>query len=665
LKKKNDFQGRIVAILSVVIILCFALVCTYTFNNAKIFWIGLVFVLLQTALILAYYLLSDKADAEREKEASLLSSLTSDFLKQNKEPVVILGTEGEIVWFNTAFFDMAKQTEALYNKNINDVLNEKLNIRRLNDDTEQELFEKPLYAVLGGVHCKVDPYRAQAFDNTYFISVFHDITEIDTLKGELSFKNPVVSCIAVDTAENSGFGQGNYREVTAKISIILQDFASSLNAILREVDRDRYILIMEEGYLAGVTEKKFDVLDEVRAASNGISEIPVTVSIGVSCIDGSFFEKEAAARQALDLAMQRGGDQVVLKTRSATEFYGGKTKSVQKKTKIRSRIIASELVNLFERSSNVLIMGHKYADHDSIGSCVGISRLARLHCEKVNIVVNINDINLKHIFGKLRGIEDYKSIFIDSELAQDMIEPDTLLIIVDANNKMQFESLDLFENVQNTVIIDHHRKTGEFTTAPKITYIEPSASSASELVAEILEQSLNPGALLKEEAELLFAGIMLDTKQFTKNTGVRTFSAGVYLRSEGANPAEAQTLFKLELEEFKREIKFENNIAIYRNIIAISVYNGNAVASDRIGASKAADRLLGINGVLASFALCAIENNIHISARSSGTVNVQLILEKLHGGGHYDAAGAQIPSVSMEGALSMLKGAIDEYLDEE
>ncbi len=238
-----------------------------------------------------------------------------------------------------------------------------------------------------------------------------------------------------------------------------------------------------------------------------------------------------------------------------------------------------------------------------------------------------------------------------------------MLVVVDVNNIDHFESPDIAKNVYKTAIIDHHRKTAEFKTEPEISYIEPSASSASELVAEILEQCLPVGVLQREEAELLFAGVLLDTKQFTRNTTARTFSAALYLRSAGADPVEVQSLFKTALDDFLREAKFENNVVIYRTIIAIALSEGEGDPADRVAAAKAADNLLSINNVLAAFALVQIGNTVHISARSGGSVNVQLILEALEGGGHYDVAGAQVKGMSMNDALVRLKRAIDEYLD--
>ncbi|MEA4831317.1 MAG: DHH family phosphoesterase [Oscillospiraceae bacterium] len=659
-KSGSSLNGtRRLILISLLVLICFSLICASV--DIRLTLIGMIFAVFELTAFLIYSGFVAKRNAINEENISLLGNITLDFLMQFTFPLVILDAEGGIVWYNRSFSDKTGTKAVLYGLNINEFLPEKLNTKKLFDEDS----DRCARAVLSDVTYDITSYSLGSYQKLYYLTVWQDKTELIAREEELRAKNPVISYIAVDNySEASGYHQNDYRAVTAKISILLQQWASGLDGILGEVERDRYILIIDESHLSAITDKKFDILDEVRDISKDNVDIPVTVSIGTACVDGTFAEKEAVAHTALDLALQRGGDQAVVKTRGVTEFYGGKTKTVQKRTKIRSRIIAGELTGLMKKASNVLIMGHRYADHDSVGACVGIARLAFVCCDKINIIVNLNDYNLKPIFQKLRGIDEYKTIFIDSSSAQDLITPDTLLVILDVNNCEHFESIELYENTANVVIIDHHRKTGEFTNTPKVTYIEPSASSASELVAEILEQAIAPGGLLKEEAEILFSGIILDTKQFTRNTGTRTFAAALYLRGEGANPAEAQMLSKIDLKEFIREIKFENNVVIYRNIIAISVYDGKVFAADKIAAAKAADRLLNVDGVLASFVLCEIEDAIHISSRSSGSVNVQLILERLDGGGHYDAAGAQLKNMPMKTALSMLKEAIDYYLNQ-
>ncbi len=655
----------IIAVSSVFLVILSTLISTLS-SNWLFLPIGISFLLIEIALFWIIGTLSSKIAHRNEEKLAFLNGMTLDFLTNLIHPVAILSGEGEILWFNKAFQKASGASYSMYHRNIREVASEKVSIRRLReeDTAEQEL--RPIIGTLQDEKFQVISYKVTSGGEINLITQWHSLARIGKLEKELSDKNPLVSYITVDNySEADGFLQGNYRTITAKISILLKEWADSMNAILREVESDRYILIAEEKHLEELTEKRFDILDKVRDISKDNIGVPVTISIGMVCMDGTMSEKEIAAHQALDLAMQRGGDQAVLKKRdNATEYYGGRTKTVQKRTKIRSRIIATEVKALIEKSSNVLIMGHRYADHDSIGSGIGMARFAMKYCPKVNIVVNVHDSNLKGIFKKLGGLADYKKIFVDGVTAQDMITSSTLLIVTDVNNVRQFEAPELYENISNVVIIDHHRQSAEYAVKPTIIYIEPSASSASELVSEMIEQQLPPGSLLKEEAEMLFAGIILDTKQFTNNTGPRTFSVAHFLRSEGASPAEAQTLFRSDLNDFKREIKYENNAFIYRDIIAFSYIEEDATQEDKIAASKAADRLLSLEGVLASFVLCKMDQTVHISARSSGTVNVQLITEKLHGGGHFDMAGAQVKNSTIKETFARLKEAIDQYLNE-
>lgn len=629
--------------------------------------LGFVFLVLMLLTLWILGSLDLRVQKKGEERLAAIGESTLRFLIDYADPVAVLSELGEILWANKSFQLACGQSRSLYGKNVNELLQEKLPLRRLQNAGEPDGGDnRELFAHLAGVDYRIRAYRFSEKGKNCLLTVWSSQKELKALEKRLRESNALVAFIAVDNySDADGILQGNYRTITARISILLKEWATEMDAILREVENDRYILITEERHLAELTEKKFDILDRVRQISTEDSQIPVTVSVGAAISDGTMAQKEATARQALDLALQRGGDQAVLKCRdNSIEYYGGKTKTVQKQTKIRSRVVASELKKLIEESSNVLIMGHRFADHDSIGSCVGIARFAMTFSEKVNIVVNVHDANLKAIFKKLSGLPEYQNLFLDGISAQDLINSGTLLIICDVNNPRQFEAPELYQNVKTTVIIDHHRKAGEFPIEPVVAYIEPNASSASELVSEMLEQQLPPGSLLKEEAELLFAGIILDTKQFANNTGIRTFDAAHFLRGEGANPAEAQMLFRTDLDDFKRELKFEANAFIYRDIVAFSYMEENATQEDKIAASKAADRLLLLQGVLASFVLCRMDNTVYVSARSSGTVNVQLITEKLHGGGHFDMAGAQMKGVGIKEAFVHLKEAVDEYLNE-
>lgn len=669
---KNNFVSKLKKFKNEILIaflLVLFLVISAVKIDIKILYLGLIFVFVYIALITAVHFTFKSKKSEKSKTDKLLSNVTIEFLMNFASPVAVLDGDGIILWYNQKFSE-DKDIKALYGTNINDLLETKLNLNHLKESlSDNSQCSEPLYASYNGVKYRIHSYRHNISlgSDSLYITVWNDMTEIQELENKISDDNTVVSYIYIDNFyEAGGTMLNNYRTVTAKVSTLLYEWASSINGIVREFDRDKYIAIFSQKYLKDITDSKFEILDKVRELCEKETDTLATLSIGTACLaNATFEEKNKVAHQAIDLAMQRGGDQAVVKFDEATEFYGGRFKTVQKRTKIRSRIIAQDLIRLVANSSNVIIMGHKFADHDSIGSCVGIAGLAMEYNSKVNIVINKNDANVKRIFKKIENLEKYNNVFVDAYEGQDLISQGTLLIICDVNNPNIFESRDIYENVKDVVVIDHHRKTGEFIIEPLITYIEASASSASELVSEILEQVTAPGTLLKEEAELLFAGIILDTKQFSKNTGVRTFSAALYLRSEGASPSDTNMLFKSSFDDFSREAKFENNVVIYRDIIAISVLESEASGEDKISAAKVADRLLGIDGVLASFALCSIDGTIHISARSIGTVNVQLILEKMNGGGHFDSAGAQVDDSNMKLVLEKLREEIDNYLDSE
>lgn len=634
--------------------------------DRRIFYLGIAFVFVYLSVFLLSFLFQKKGLGDKGQKGRLTESASSRFLSNLNIPVAILDEDGVILWYNRKFSEI-RDKKVLEGTNINDLLETKFNLNHLKESLSGETDTDSLNASMSGVKYKVYSYlqkNTSMNKNTYF-TVWYDLTDINRLTDELVQRNPVVMYIYIDNFYDAGGTMvSNYRTVTAKVSALLYDWIASHHGIVREFERDKFFAVVSREEFNSIAESKFDILDKVRELAEKEMDMLATLSIGVACLSNPLFdEKNSVAHQALDLAVQRGGDQAVVKLDDSTEYYGGRFKTVQKRTKIRSRIIAQELVALIANSSNVLVMGHKYSDHDSIGACVGIAKLALEYNPNVNIIINKRDPNFQRLYGKITSMDKYNNVFVDAYAGQDLISPQTLLIICDVNNSAIFESKDIYENVKDVVVIDHHRKTGEFIAEPKITYIEPSASSASEIVSEMLEQITAPGSLLKEEAELLFAGIVLDTKQFAKNTGVRTFSAALYLRSEGASPSEITSMFKSSFDDFSRESRFMNNVAVYRDIFAISALQEEADANDKISASRVADKLLEIAGVCASFALCTIDGTIHISARSTGTVNVQLILEKLNGGGHFDSAGAQVSGVTLEDTFQLLKTAIDEYLE--
>lgn len=627
-------------------------------KDGRMLKIASVCLLLHTAF-LVYLLIRDSRNRNAPSDNPLLSGMTLDFVSAMNKPVVIVSKEGIITWYNDAFIEASGAKSALYGKNISEEISHTLNAARLFRDNMPN-FEMTLEDVQYEVSCRIITYAGKQ----YCILMWDDISELNYTKTLLDSKNTLVAFIVIDNfAESMQFMQDKSRTASALIASELDTWTKSLGGIIKEYDRDKYMMIFEKSNLEMLRENKFEILDKLRNLTVDDVEMQFTASIGLACVDGTLAEKETASRSCVDLALQRGGDQAVLKLDSTVEFYGGRSQTVQKKTKVRSRVVANELMSLMNQCSNVIVMGHKYADHDCIASSVAVARIAKHLGKQVNIVVNIHDFNLKAIFNSMRGNKEYTDLFVDRECAQELMRANTLLVVCDVNNVKLFEVPEIYEAASTVVIIDHHRKTADFTNEPKIAYIEPAASSVSELMSEILEQILSQGTLPPVEANLILSGIILDTKQFTKNTGVRTFGAALYLRSEGANPYDAQKLFRTSVEDFMRESQFENNIHIYRDCIAISTFEGRASNNDRIAAAKAADRLLTIEGVSTSFVLCTIGDEISISARSDGNINVQLVLEALGGGGHFDAAGAQVKDMTMREVLEKLKESIDEFMN--
>ncbi|MDD4772664.1 MAG: DHH family phosphoesterase [Eubacteriales bacterium] len=623
--------------------------------------LGVIIIIIYAAVIVAISigrrLASRRFDAVTVSDmGSPLGSITLDVMSRLRQPVLICDESGKIIWYNREITHRVGRRETLYGKNI-DIIS---------DISPAEITADGVDIVAFGTTFGVNGYKITAQSKNYLLTLWYDKTELVEAYRRIADETAVVAYIMVDNLEElMQYVQEKYRTASSEIESVLKAWADSVQGILKEYERDRYFFIFDACHLEQFISERFDILDRVRDIRVGESSLPVTVSIGISGSVGSYSEKERAARAALDMGLQRGGDQVVVNTETGMEFYGGRTKTVHKRTKVRARVVANELAVLMSGSSNTLLMGHRNMDFDALGACVGLARLAIFCGVKVNIIANEKDPNLKKCFDKLKNLPEYRNMFVGAIEAQDMLTSETLLVIADVNNKTQFEAPDVAENAFKTVIVDHHRKTAEFKNQPAIAYIEPSASSACELVAEILEQAMPSGNLAKHEADIMFAGILLDTKQFTRNTGTRTFSAALYLRGEGANPADAQTLFKTNLDSIIREAKFTTNVYIYRGLIAIAVNDGDDnTMSDRIAGAKAADKLLTVDGVAASFALCSIEDTVYISARSSGVINVQLIIEKIGGGGHFDAAATQLQGEGMTEALTRLKVTIDEYLKE-
>lgn len=600
---------------------------------------------------------------------AVTQSVSAQFMQKLTKPVIICDEKGKIVWYNQYLREVCGTKKTFYNKYLDSICDSTLERIVKSDDllgtdlrfTTGESTEK----VMQGIYNAVG-YEIEHNSRIYYMMVFTDVTALKTLERRIRDENTYIGYAIIDNLEELlQYVEEGYGRAGEEVEKILEKYFQGVGGFVREYGSNRFMCVFEAQQFNVLEADKFSLLDEIREIRLGETTLSVTISMGISKIEGTLLEKERAAQASLDMALQRGGDQVVVKTKDGVEFYGGKTKAVQKRTRVRSRVIANELAALISRSENVLIMGHRFPDADSFASSMAVARIAKFCGTDVHVVIDENDKNLRLCFRSLEEGTEYSGLFVDRAQAQDLMETGTLVVVMDVNNMKICEAPDIVQSAQEYVVIDHHRKTSEFIKQPIVEYIEPSASSASELMAELLELILPQGTLPKPEADLLFAGMLLDTKQFTHNTGVRTFSAALYLRNEGASPLDAQALFKSDLDDFRNEAQFESNVSIYRGVIAIAL---NEEDTDnpltRVNAAKAADRLLSVENVRAAFAVCSVEKVICISARSDNTVNVQLVAEKLGGGGHFDSAGVQLRDVTMKEAIIMLRAAIDEVLDQ-
>ncbi len=664
----STFDIMLISAISGIVLLLVGILLSLI-SEVPTYMIIIVFVVVYSAVEAFLCIYARKISILKKSDALALSleSHIADACGRLDTPIVITNSEGTIAWVNTSMQNVCEveNSNLLVGKNLSVFTGVPMN------DIIQTGSTKKIKISLSGKHYDAITYLLAAADRDYWMTVFTSREELDEAIGKINHESPVVAYIVIDNLEElAQYVRVSYREAANEVEGILRTWAGELSGLMREYDRDKYLLIFPKEKLAECTESRFDILDRVRNVGLGDRTMSVTISIGVCATGDSFFDREIAASAALETALQRGGDQVALRTAEGIEFFGGRTKIQQKRTKVRSRVIADRLIQLISDAGNVLIMGHKNPDFDSIGSCIGLARLALGYNPNVKVVIDTGCSNFKVSAANIESeVEDFKDIFVDSATGLDLIRSDTLLIVTDVNNLKITEAPEIAENVFQLVIIDHHRKISDFENEPLIAYIEPSASSASELVSEILEICSmgsavnNTSKITKHEANIMLSGIMLDTKNFTRSTSDRTFSAALYLREAGADPEYVRTFFYADLDNFVTESRLGSDVRLYRERIAISVSDGTGSPDDRIAASKTADTLLSVRQVDAAFVLLRTGDSIVISARSNGSINVQLILEKIGGGGHFDAAGAQIKNTDSRAVLEMLKGAIDGYLD--
>lgn len=578
-------------------------------------------------------------------------------------PLIILETNGNVVWRSSTF------NKEFANVGINahiDELAKEINLEIQNNnykvDKKIEIGGK-IYHVIGD-YVKMKK-RERKKENKYMITLyFIDITDEVELINKYNNAKTCMGIVMLDNYEEiiQRISEERKPQLIAAIEKKLYEWASNANGVMIKKDRDTYVFVFEQQYLETMENTKFSILDEIKEieAEEGM---PITLTIAISNEGDSNYEKYESAMVAMDIALGRGGDQAVIRKEGKYNFFGGKTQEVEKRTKVKARVISHALEELIQKAENVIIMGHLNGDIDSLGSSLGIYRLAKTLEKEAYIVNNTYGLSLENFVNTLRQ-EGYNDVILDKNQAINMINENTVLIVVDTHKRSYVEVPELLEKTEKVVVIDHHRKSEDFIENAILTFHEAYASSASELVTEIVEYATTEVQLEQIEAESLYAGIMMDTKNFTFKTGVRTFEAAAYLRKYGIDIIKVKKWFQSDLESYSVIADIVKKAEIVNDSIGISTYNDEKDKNSNLICAKAADELLTISDITASFVLGHMGEKICISGRSIGDINVQVIMEKMGGGGHITLAGAQIEGLTMEEAKTELIIRINEYFTE-
>ena len=567
----------------------------------------------------------------------------------------------EILWGNDSFMQLSGKGEEIFDMQVEDVVPQ-FDIHWLLEDKREcpdlIIWNDRMYRVFGVVSRHGEMGQSdEPLATTYWM----DVTDLEQARQTLEMTRPVAAILMIDNYEElmKACPENKRSAVLAALEEKLNEWVAPSNGLLLGYDRDRFLFVFEEKDYTDYAEKRFDLLEHVREVVAG-EGVAATLSIGIGRDGNSFEELFKNATMALEMALSRGGDQAVVKDRANFEFYGGRSKATEKRTKVKSRVMASALGELIDDAKQVYVMGHKYADMDSLGAMVGISCIARKMGKRVQIVMDTENNAVHPVLRKLRELPEYNGVFISGDTAFLRVQPGTLLVVVDTNRPGSVESEDLLETCNRVAVIDHHRRGSSYIEKMALNYHEPYASSASELVTELLQYLVEPTDLLHEEAEALLAGIVLDTKNFTNRTGGRTFEAAAFLRRRGADTQEVQRMFQSDLQSMISRYDIIRQAELYHEDIAIVALEEEC---DRVTAAKAADELLTLKGVQASFVLYKKESGVYISARSLGDVNVQVIVEALGGGGNSTTAGGQLPDTTVQVVYEKLIEKIDQYFE--
>ena len=623
-----------------------------------------------TLTVLLYFYFRQSNQKRRQGVLQYIDSVTGSVDTASKStlinsplPTLVFRPDtGEIIWSNESFLQLAGVREHLFEMRLSEAVPD-FQVQWLlsgkQESPERVELNNHRFRVYGSLVRSRNRTGVQSLvATTYWV----ETTEADHLREVYEASRPVAAILMLDNYEDlmKACEDTQRSAVLAQIDEKLQTWANAGQGILLKTDRNHYLFLFEEQYFQHFVDEKFSILDTVRAIRVA-ENIHPTLSIGIGKDSPSIPELYKNAKLSLEMALSRGGDQAVVRNQVDFAFYGGRTKATEKRTKVKSRVMANAFRELIADAGEVYIMGHSFADMDAVGAAAGICCAARKRGKQARIVIDREHTAAETLVARLDALPEYSGVFLTPAEAFLQMRADTLLVVVDTNRPDMVENPQLLESCNRVAVIDHHRRAATYIENAAFNFHEPYASSASELVTELLQYLVEPTDLLREEAGALLAGIVLDTKHFTQRTGGRTFEAAAFLRRSGADTAEVQRLFQGDLKDMVTKYDIIRRAEMYRSNIAVSVVEEPGV--DRVAAAQAADDLLTLKGVQASFVVYAAEGAVLMSARSLGEINVQVILEALGGGGNSTTAGARIEDTDPESVRQQLIGVLDAYFE--
>ncbi len=653
--------------------------------NALIFvYAGPIILLVSSAISVFYFLITIKNLVK-------FSKLQDDGLKSFREtiksganymninmpiPMMMVNNAAEIVWYNDEMGKMIEKSSAPVKRNVEEVLPGfdfgkilQVHSSDLEEPTQGDpyLEDKKIRVTLRGKFYEVSSskyVKNVGEEGVLYIIYFYDLSLYKEYEDRYKDERAVVAVLELDNFDDlmNEIKEAKRPAIRAEIDSTINLWASRMNALIKKYDKAKYIVMMSHVYYRNLELKRFAILDQIRSIEVD-ANFPPTLSIGVCPDELTYNEQEKEAFSALEVALARGGDQAVVKRQSDYDFYGGKSKAVEKRNRVKARIIAHAFRPIIDESYNVYIMGHQYPDMDAFGAAIGVHKAARDRGKNAKIILNEPNETIKLVYDSFEDVAD--NYFVSSRYALDNFMPSSdLLVVVDTHRPSFTECPELLNIAERKVVIDHHRRSAEIIENTLLTYLEPYSSSACELVTEVLQYMEKKPTIDKREAEALLAGIVLDTKNFSFKTGVRTFETAAVLKRFGADTTNVKQFMQDDITSFVTRSIIVRNAKRYGDHIAISVTQEN-IKNPRLIAAQAADQMLSIRGINSSFVVVREDDKIYVSARSIKDVNVQVIMEKLGGGGHMRSAGTQLVDVDIRDAEKMLLEAIDDYLEGE